>query len=139
MIWTTPSLNYRYPSMLVHTSIDPMGIHFLCCIHGNKCTWKPMMQFATPLLPLCGMLASTWGKNNYMHFFQTCLIPPIDKLTLCSPKMAFAPKLTLSSPTQQKQIYFLNLVPPKDLLLSLWLKPKNKTIATNTPLINSSP
>ncbi len=29
------------------------------------------MQFATPLLPLCEMLASTWDENNYMCFFST--------------------------------------------------------------------
>jgi hypothetical protein len=25
-------------SMCVHTSHQPMGIHFLCCVHGNECT-----------------------------------------------------------------------------------------------------
>jgi hypothetical protein len=35
---------------------------------------EPMMHFTTPLLPLCKMMASTWGENNYMHFFQTCSI-----------------------------------------------------------------
>jgi hypothetical protein len=32
-----------------------------------------------------------------------------------------------------------DLVPPKDLLLLMWLKPKNKAIVTNTLSINSSP
>jgi hypothetical protein len=40
---------------------------------------------------------------------------------------------------QHEPIYFLDLMPPKDLLFPMWLKPKNKVIATNTSLINSSP
>jgi hypothetical protein len=51
---------------------------------------KPMMQFATPLLSLREMLASMWGKNNYMRFLQTCSTPLVDESTLCSLKMAFA-------------------------------------------------
>jgi hypothetical protein len=42
-------------------------------------------------------------------------------------------------PTQHEQIYFFDLAPPKDLLLSMWLKPKYKAIMTDTLLINSSP
>ncbi len=52
---------------------------------------EPMMQFVTPLLPLHRMLASMWGENNYMFFFQTCSIFPIDESTLCSLNMAFTP------------------------------------------------
>jgi hypothetical protein len=52
---------------------------------------EPMIQFTTPLLPLSEMLASMWGENNYMCFLQTRSIPFVDELTLCSPKMAFAP------------------------------------------------
>jgi hypothetical protein len=33
--------------------------------------WEPMMQFETPLLPLCEMLASMWDKNNYICFSTT--------------------------------------------------------------------
>jgi hypothetical protein len=52
---------------------------------------EPMMHFMTHLLPLCEMLVSTWGENNYMCFFQTRSTFPIDELTLCSTKMEFAP------------------------------------------------
>jgi hypothetical protein len=37
MTWIAPSLNCRYFLMCVHTSINPMGINLLCCIHGNEC------------------------------------------------------------------------------------------------------
>jgi hypothetical protein len=69
--------------------IDPMGIHFLRCVHGNKHTWTNDTA--------CNTFATiTWdvnfhvGQNNYMCFFQTCSTSLVDKLTLCSPKMAFA-------------------------------------------------
>jgi hypothetical protein len=54
-------------------------------------TLEPMMQFATPLLPLHEMLVSMWDENNYMGFLQPHLTPLVDKLTLCLPKMALAP------------------------------------------------
>jgi hypothetical protein len=38
-----------------------------------------MMQFATPLLPLCEMLTSMWDENNYMCFFQPHLTTFIDE------------------------------------------------------------
>jgi len=43
-----------------------------------------------PMISLCGMLASMWGENNYMHFLQTRSIHPINESTLCSPKITFA-------------------------------------------------
>jgi hypothetical protein len=48
-------------------------------------TLEPMMQFATPLLPLREMLASMWDENNYMHFLQPHSIILIDESTLCLP------------------------------------------------------
>jgi hypothetical protein len=91
VIRTITSFNCRYPSMRCTHPIDPMGIHLLHCVHGNNRTRICMMQFVTLLLPLCKMLASTWNENNYMHLFQLCSIPLIDKSTLCSLKMEFAP------------------------------------------------
>jgi hypothetical protein len=64
--WTTPSFNCKHPSMCIHTFINPMGIHLLHYAHGNEC----MMQFTTPLLPLCKMFVSMSNENNYMRFFQ---------------------------------------------------------------------
>jgi hypothetical protein len=52
--------------------------------------------------------------------------------------MAFAPKLALSSEAQHKHIYFPDLVQPKDLLPLMQVKPKEKTIATDIPLITPS-
>jgi len=49
-----------------------------------------MMQFVTPLSPLRKILASMWNEDNYKRFSQPFSIPPIDELTLCSPKMEFA-------------------------------------------------
>jgi hypothetical protein len=45
----------------------------------------------------------------------------------------------LSLPTQHKQIYFPDLAQLKDSLPLMQLKPRKGIIATNTPLINSSP
>jgi hypothetical protein len=63
-----------------------------------------------------------------MRFFQTQSTPLVDELTLCSPKMAFAPYLTLSLPTQHEWIYFPNLMPPKDLLFLMQLKLENELL-----------
>ncbi len=96
--------------------IPQLQVSFDACAHIPSTLWvsisyimplatnaqKPMMQFTTPLLPLCGMLVSMWGENNYMCFLQTCSTPFVDKSTLCSPKMAFAPQLTLSLLTQHE-------------------------------------
>jgi hypothetical protein len=39
---------------------------------------------------------------------------------------------------QCEWIYFPDIAQFKDLMPLMWLKPKKKTIVTNTPLINSS-
>jgi hypothetical protein len=44
----------------------------------------------------------------------------------------------LSLLTKHKWIYFPNLVPFKDLLPLMWVKPKKGNITTYTQLINSS-
>jgi hypothetical protein len=36
MIWTTPSINCKYPWCVCTHPIDTMGIHFLHYVHGNK-------------------------------------------------------------------------------------------------------
>jgi hypothetical protein len=58
-----------------------MGIHLLCCAHGNERALEPMMQFSTPLPPLHEMLVSTWDKNSYMRFFQPHSIPLVNEST----------------------------------------------------------
>ncbi len=85
--WTTPSINYKYLSMRVHTSHRPYGYPPLMATN----TQKPIMQFATPLLSLHRILVSMWVENNYTCFLQTHSTPTINESTLCSPKMAFAP------------------------------------------------
>jgi hypothetical protein len=70
--------------------IDPIGIHFLRCAHGNKCIGTHDAIHDT-FAPLHEMLVSTWDENNYMHFLQPHSIPFINESTLCLPKMAFAP------------------------------------------------
>jgi hypothetical protein len=80
-------------------------------------TWAPMMQFVTLLLPLHKILTSMRDENNYTCFFQPCSIPLVDKLTLCSPKMEFAPYSMLSLPIQHEWIYFVDLAQLEVLLL----------------------
>jgi hypothetical protein len=42
---------------------------------------EPMMQFVPPLLALRVLLASMWGENNSMLFFQTCSVPFVNEST----------------------------------------------------------
>ncbi len=83
----------------------------------------------TPLLPLCKMLTFTWDENNYMHFLQRHSIPFVDESRLCSPKMAFTPM-------------WVDLLPQSCIIQGFATSDANQTkkwtIATNTPLINSS-
>jgi hypothetical protein len=67
--------------MVIHLYITSMA----------TCKRKFLMQFMTPLLPSREMLTFTWNKNNYMHFLEPHSTFLVNKLTLCSPKMAFAP------------------------------------------------
>jgi len=83
------SFNCRNFLMCVHTSHQPYGSTFYVVFMAMNAL-KPMMQFVTPLSPLCEMLASTWDENNYMCFLQPHSTPFIDKLTSCLPKMVFA-------------------------------------------------
>jgi hypothetical protein len=41
-----PSIASIYRCMCTHP-IDPMGIHFLCCDHGNECTWTNGVVYDT--------------------------------------------------------------------------------------------
>ncbi len=90
--------NLNYPISQLQVSID-------VCAHISSTQWvstsyvvlivtnvlELMMQFVTPLLPLREMSTFTWDENNYKHFFQSCSTPFVDKSTLCSQKMVFAP------------------------------------------------
>jgi hypothetical protein len=116
--------------------IDPMGIHLLRCTHSNECIETHDVIHDT-FVAIVWNVGSMWDDNNYMHFFPPCSIPFVDKSTLCSLKMKFALiNVVIANPTQT--YFFPDLVQPKDLLLSMQLKPKIRTIMTNTPLINSS-
>jgi hypothetical protein len=131
--------NTIIPWCLCHTSHQPYGypLHTLCSWQWtHKNPWCSSWH-------LCYHCIGCWFprgcKNNYMRFLQTRSILLVNESTLCSPKMAFTPESMLSLLTQHKWIYFFNLVPPKDLLLPMRLKPNNRVIVTNTMLINSSP
>ncbi len=121
--WIITSFNYKYLLMCVST----FYIVFMA-----MSAQEPMMQFATPLLPLHEMLVFTWDKNNYMCFLQPCSTLLINESTLCSPKMAFALQLMLSLSTQHEHIYFLDLAQLKDLLLPMWLKLNKRAITIDT-------
>jgi len=99
----------RVPQCCAHiphnTSHQPYGDTFYIALMAVNAL-KPMMKFTTPLPTLHKMLASTWDENNYMCLFQPHSTHLVDKLTLCSPNMAF-PKLKFSPPTQHEQIYFM--------------------------------
>ncbi len=131
------SITRNFSSHFIHSCvcthlIDPIvSTSYVVLIVIN--VLELMMQFVRLLLPLHEMLTFTWDENNYMHFFQSFSTPFVAKSTLCSQKMTFIPKLTLSLPTQCKWIYFPDLAQFKDLLPSMWLKPKKGAITTNTP------
>jgi hypothetical protein len=75
--------------MCVHTPLTLWVFTFYIAPMAMN-TYGSMMQFVTPLSPLREMLASMWDEDNYKRFFQPFSIPPIDELTLCSPKMESA-------------------------------------------------
>ncbi len=74
-IWTTPSFNCKYPfNACAHIPSTPwVSISYITIITTSA--QEPMMEFMTPLLTLCEMMASTWDENNYIHFLQPCLTP----------------------------------------------------------------
>jgi hypothetical protein len=63
MTWIAPSLNYRYPSMHVHTSINFKGIHLLRCVHGNKRTRTHDVVYDT-------FATITWDVSFHMGWKQ---------------------------------------------------------------------
>ncbi len=67
-----------------------MGIHLLLCAHDNERT-KTHDAIRDTFVAIVQDVGSMWDENRYMHFLQLYSIPPIDKLTLCSLKMEFAP------------------------------------------------
>jgi len=69
---THPSIT-NIPQCVYTHPIDLMGIHLLCCVHGNEC----MMQFATPLSPLhemwfpCGTRTITCISFNHIQLLES--------------------------------------------------------------------
>jgi hypothetical protein len=61
-----------------------MGIHLLRCAHGNKHTETHDTICNT-------FIAIMRDVSFHMEQKQLRSIPHVDELTLCSPKMAFAP------------------------------------------------
>jgi hypothetical protein len=61
-----PSIASIFQCVCTHP-IDPMGIHLLCCVHGNERIGIHDAIYIT-LSPLCEMLSSTWDENNYKCF-----------------------------------------------------------------------
>ncbi len=95
------------------------------------------MQFVTPLLSLCGMLVPCGVKTITFASFKHIQFLSLTS-QYCAHQIWHLHFSQHCNCRQHEQIYFLNLAPPKDLLLSMWLKPNNVIIATNTLLINSS-
>ncbi len=85
---THPSITSILRCVCTHP-IDLMGIHLLCCAHGNKHIGTHDV-IPTFLLSLGEMSASLWDKNNYICFLQPHSTPFINELTLCLPKITFA-------------------------------------------------
>jgi len=94
LLWTWLELSHPSIACLpwcVYTHpIDPMGIHLLLCAHDNERT-KTRDVIRDTFVAIVQDVGSMWDENNYMHFLQLHSIPPIDKLTLCSLKIEFAP------------------------------------------------
>jgi hypothetical protein len=69
---THPSIT-NIPQCVYTHLIDLMGIHLLRCVHGNEC----MMQFVTPLPPLCemwfpcGTRTITCISFNHIQFLES--------------------------------------------------------------------
>ncbi len=79
-----------YPILQLHGSFDvyphipsTLWISTSYVVFMATNALEPMMQFATPLLPLHEMLASTWDENNYNCFLQPHSSLLVDELELC--------------------------------------------------------
>ncbi len=82
---------YMHPLMCVNTSHQPYGYPLFTLCSWQQTHWNPWCNSRHFLPPLPKMLVSMWDKNNYMHFLQSHSSPFVNELTLCLPKMAFAP------------------------------------------------
>jgi hypothetical protein len=68
-------------------------------------------------------------------FFEPCSTPLIN---IVLTKNDIHTLIDIVIAAQYEWIYFPDITQFKDLMPLMWLKPKKETIATNTPLINSS-
>jgi hypothetical protein len=89
--WITTSFDYMYPLMCVHTShrcykCPPFTLRSRQWAHRHP--WCNLWYFYCHCMR-CWLPCGT--KHNYMCFLQPHSTPLIDELTLCSPKMEFAP------------------------------------------------
>jgi len=84
-----PSITGISQCMCTHL-IDLIGIHLLHYVHGNERTGTHVLvcDTSTTITQDVGFHV---GENNYMHFFQSHSTLLVDELTLCLPKMTFAP------------------------------------------------
>jgi hypothetical protein len=78
-----PKFSPQYFGHSLDYHIFQLQVSFDACAHPPSILWvftsyvasmatsaqKPMIQFATFLLPLCKMLVSMWDKNNYICLF----------------------------------------------------------------------
>jgi len=137
MTWTAPSFNCKYPLMCVHTSHQPYGYPPLYCVHGNKHIRTHDVVCDTFVAIVRGVgfhmgreQLHVFSLNifNSSHWQVSIVVTKGDICTLVD--VVVNPKW---------MIYSLDLAPPKNLLLLMWLKPKNGIIVIDTISINSSP
>jgi hypothetical protein len=67
-----------------------MGIHLLCCAHGNECmgTHDAIHNIFVPIVQDVGLYM---GHEQLHALLSKCSISLVDESTLCLPKMEFAP------------------------------------------------
>jgi hypothetical protein len=132
LTWITPSLNCMHPLMCVHTSHRPYGyLPLMLCVHDNK----------------------RIGTHDAIHDPFATIMRDIN-FHVGRKQLYALPSTTFNSSHQGVNIVFtkndiptcwsnvnkfISLILHNNLLPIMHLKQRNRVIATNTPLINSSP
>jgi hypothetical protein len=69
--------------------INPMGIHLLCCAHGNECTWTHDVIRDT-FVAIVRDVGFHVGQEQIHVFLLNMFNSSCWRLNMCSPKMTFA-------------------------------------------------
>ncbi len=132
-----PSITCIPQCMCTHP-INPKNIHLLHCAHGNE--FIRTHDIVRDTFVVIERDVGFDVKWKQLHAFPSNTSNSFRRridIVLTKDGIRTLIDVVIVDPTRTDLLP--DLVPPKDLLLLMWLKPKNKAIVTNTLSINSSP